>query len=206
MSERARRQSRRQTRVELHRSLSGAGRAWVMEVWQAAQVRAANPLLLGPLTTAVGTNFVESHAAGQRLGGKEAKDALFTVIKTGYASRAVLVGPTIQPSLDASSFRIAAPFDGDQLANDSAAVGELREVVRSIASTGFDSVMTLPREVWTSYVAIATLRLQRQLASSTVTWRELHRETIEGLLRYGYVLRCLDEALDGSPKPRADAG
>jgi len=175
-------------------------------VWQAAERVVRDPSLLSPLTTALGVSFVERCAAEEGLEGDEAHRALLAVIKTGYASRAVLASPTSQPSLDPSSFRIDAPLDVEQIADDAAALGELIDQLQSIASAGFDSVMTLPRDVWTAYVALATMQLQHELASSTLTWRELGRERIEGLLRYGYVLRCLDEVPDGSPERRDDDG
>jgi hypothetical protein len=206
MRERGRRQSRRRTRVELRRSLSADGRAWVTEVWQAAEDLARDPSLLGSLTSALAVGFIERYAATEEPEAEDTQRSLFAVIKTGYASRTVLVGPTSQPSLEASSFRIDEPFDVEQVANDAGALGQLIDRVRSIASADFDSVMTLPRDVWSAYVAIATMQLQRDLASSTLTWRQLDRETVGGLLRYGYVLACLDEALDGSPKPRGDDG
>jgi hypothetical protein len=204
MRERVRRQSRRRTRVQLHRSLSADGRAWVNEVWQAGQRVAADPALLSPLTSLVARSVAQGCAAALRLDSEGAQLALLAAIKIGYASRAVLVSPTNQPSIEASSFRIAAPIDVEQAANDTDAREELIDVVRSIASDSFDSVMTLPREVWSAYVAVAAMELQENLSSNTssLSWRELDRDTIEGLLRYGYVLRCLDEALDRSPDRR----
>ena len=117
----------------------------------------------------------------------------------GYASRTVLVSPTQQPPFDPASFTLDASLDVEQIANDTAVVGELTERVRSIAFDDFHSVMTLPPDIWAGYVALATMPLQRNLASSTLPGRELSKERIERMLRYGYVLRCLDEALDGEP-------
>jgi hypothetical protein len=68
--------------------------------------------------------------------------------------------------------------------------------VQGIAVEGFDRVMTLPAEVWGGFVAVAAMRLQRRLTAGPLTWRELTRPRIEAMLRYGYVLACLDEALD----------
>ena len=59
--------------------------------------------------------------------------------------------------------------------------------------------MTLPPEVWRGYVATATMKQQRRLTSPELPWNWLGRERIETLLRYGYVLRCVDEALDAEP-------
>ncbi len=75
--------------------------------------------------------------------------------------------------------------------------------VRAIASERFDSAMTLPAEVWRSYVATAAMKLQGQLAAGkTLTWKEFTRSRIELMLRYGYVLRCLDETLGTEPERR----
>jgi hypothetical protein len=114
----------------------------------------------------------------------------------------VLVGPTEQPSLKPAAFELGARADVARIAADPAAVNNLLDPVRRIASERFESVMTLPPEVWTGYVATATMKLQRQLTSRALTWRELGREQIETMLRYGYVLRCLDEALHAEPALR----
>src|SRR5438270_298065 len=76
---------------------------------------------------------------------------------------------------------------------------------RGIAGERFDSVMTLPPEMWSGYMAVATNKLQRQLTSKTLTWRDLGRDRLETMLRFGYVLRCLDEALDAEPVLRESA-
>jgi hypothetical protein len=204
MRGRARRQSRRRTRFELHRSLTADGATWVKEVWQAAESVCARLSLLSPLTNALGMSFADSYAAAELLEGEEIQQAFFAVMMAGYASRTVLVSPTQQPPFDPASFTLDASLDVEQIANDTAVVGELTERVRSIAFDDFDSVMTLPPGIWAGYVALATMRLQRNLASSTLPGRELSKERIERMLRYGYVLRCLDEALDGEPQLRED--
>jgi hypothetical protein len=202
MKGRARRQSRRRTRFELHRSLTADGAAWVKEVWQAVESVFARLSLLSPLTNALGLSFAGRYADRERLDGDETRQALFAVMMAGYASRMVLVSPTQQPPFDSASLALDASLDVEQIANDTAVVGELTDRVSSTASDAFDSVMTLPRDIWAGYVALATMRLQRDLASSTLPGRELSKERIERMLRYGYVLRCLDEALDGEPQLR----
>jgi hypothetical protein len=49
------------------------------------------------------------------------------------------------------------------------------------------------------------MKLQGQLASGKkLSWQVLTRTRIEQMLRYGYVMRCLDEALGAEPEPRGD--
>ena len=67
--------------------------------------------------------------------------------------------------------------------------------------------MSLPPEVWSAFVATATQKLQRRFSSDNnkqLTWRELSRQRVERMLKYGYVLRCLDETLDAEPKYRGN--
>jgi hypothetical protein len=91
--------------------------------------------------------------------------------------------------------------DVEQIGGDPAAIKRLADPVRTLATEKFETVMTLPQEVWSSYVATAANKLQRQLQKE-ITWRELGRDRIERMLRYGYVLRCLDEAIDAGPVAR----
>jgi len=197
--ERERRQSGRLTKRELRQSLSGPGRKWVKEVWQAAARTAGDMNRLSPLTTVLGTRLVESYAAAERLGGGEIQRALRIALVAGYASRVVLAEPTEQPSVGPSAFQLGARSDAERIAGDGATVNRLVDPVHRIASERFESVMRLPPEVWSGYVVTATMKLQSQLATKTLTWHHLGRERIEQMLRYGYVLRCLDEALDAEP-------
>jgi hypothetical protein len=199
-----RRQTLRRTRVELHHSFTRDGREWIKEMWQAAEGILARLTELSPLTTVLGSGSADSYAAAEHLEGDEIRHAFFDVIMAGYASRIVLAKAMEQPDLDLSSLPLDAPVDVARIARDTAAVGELIRSVRTIAMADFDSVMTLPPEVWGGYVAMATMRVQHDLASSTLTWRDLSRERIDQLLRYGYVLRSLDEMLDEEPELRED--
>jgi hypothetical protein len=173
-------------------------------MWQAAEGILARLTELSPLTTVLGNGSADSYAAAEHLEGDEIRHAFFDVIMAGYASRIVLAKAMEQPDLDLSSLPLDAPVDVARIARDTAAVGELIRSVRTIAMADFDSVMTLPPEVWGGYVAMATMRVQHDLASSTLTWRDLSRERIDQLLRYGYVLRSLDEMLDEEPELRED--
>lgn len=179
--------------------MSRRGRKWVREVWDATARTAAELESLSPLTTPLGNRLVERFAAGERLEGDEIQRALRIALVAGYACRGVIVGPTKQPSLRRSAFSLGPRADPKQLGGDPHAVGQLLEPVRRIANDRFESVMNLPTEVWTGYVAMAANKLQRQLTSKTLTWRQFSRPRIETMLRYGYVLRCLDEALGAEP-------
>lgn len=199
-NERERRQSGRLTRRELKQTLSRGGRKWVKEVWQAATRTSGDLNRLSPVTTPLGNRLVESYAAAEDLAGGEIQRALRIATVAGYATRVAVAGPTEQPSVRPSAFGLGGHADMDRLANDP---DRLLDPVRAIASERFESVMTLPPEVWKSYVAWAAMKLQGQLTSGKeLSWQVLQRSRIELMLRYGYVLRCLDEALDMEPEVR----
>jgi hypothetical protein len=198
--ERERRQSGRLTRRELKQTLSRGGRKWVKEVWQAAARASGEMNRLSPVTTPLGNRLVESYAAAEQLSGGEIQRALRIATVAGYATRMVVAEPTEQPSLPPSAFQLGAHPDPERLADDTT---RLMDPVRTIASERFESVMTLPSEVWTSYVATAAMKLQAQLAAGKeLSWQVLSRSRIELMLRYGYVLRCLDEVLGAEPGDR----
>jgi hypothetical protein len=197
---RERRQSGRMTRRELKQTLSRGGRKWVREVWQAAARASGDLNRLSQVTTPLGNRLVESYAASERLAGGEIHRALRIATVAGYATRVVVAGPTDQPSLRPSAFGLGAHPDVERLAADP---DHLLDPVRTIATDQFESVMTLPAEVWTSYVATAAMKLQGQLASGKeISWQVLTRSRIEQMLRYGYVMRCLDEAVGAEPELR----
>lgn len=190
------------TRRELNKTLARDGRKWVRQVWEAASGAAAELDALSPLTTVLGNRLVEDYAAANDLPGEEIQRALRIVIVTGYGTRIVLVTPTEQPRLRPAAFHLGRRADAEQIAGDAAAVKRLLEDVRAMATDPWDSVISLPREVWTGYEATAAMKLQRQLTTQSLTWRELSRERIETMLRYGYVLCCLDETIGAEPVVR----
>jgi hypothetical protein len=198
--ERERRQSGRLTRRELKQTLSRPGRKWVREVWKASAGASGGMNRLSPVTTPLGNRLVESYTASERLAGGEIQRALRIATVAGYATRVVIAEPTEQPSLPPSAVGLGAHPDLDRLAADPT---RLLDPVRAIATNRFESVMTLPSEVWTSYVATAAMKLQGQLASGKeLSWQVLTRSRIERMLRYGYVMRCLDELLGAEPEVR----
>lgn len=187
------------TRRELQKTLARDGRKWVRELWKAASGMAADLDALSPLTTVVGNRLVEEYA---KKAGPELQRALRIVIVAGYATRIVLVEPTKQPRLRPAAFHLGRRPSAEQVAGDAHAVGRLLDDVRTIASDRWDSVMSLPAQVWSGYEALATHQLQRQLGTKTLTWQQLGRDQVETMLRYGYVLCCLDEAIDAEPVVR----
>jgi hypothetical protein len=180
---RERRQSPRLTKRELRQSLSGPARKWLRGVWQASERFSDQLERLSPVTSPAASTLIDQYMAEHKLDGEELRHALFLTLVAGYSTRVVLVEPTGQPGLDPGSL----------------AIDELEDRVRAIAADGFESVMTLPSEVWKGYVATATMQQQQRLTSKTLPWYGLGRERVETLLRWGYVLRCVDEALDRGP-------
>jgi hypothetical protein len=181
--------------MELHR-LSADGRKWVKELWETAEESSQQPSLLSPLANAIETAMAESYAASEALEGPNVHDALGVVMRIGYATRAAVAVPTEQPALSADALGLDRASELQPAADLRQAVQQLLDPVRTIAVEEFESVMALPELVWAAYGSTATRELQRSLGSSLASWRDLSRERIELLLRYGYVLRCLDEALD----------
>jgi hypothetical protein len=177
--------------MQLRHTLSSDGRAWVNEVWTTVDALCSKPLV-SPTLIKLGARLSESYAAREELQGKEIREALFAVITPGYASRAVLARSTELPLLDSS----LVPSAPSNLKRDKAATAELIGALETLAGEDFESVMTLPRELWAAYVSLAAMHLQERLVSSTLTWHELSAERIEAMLRHGYVLRCLDETFE----------
>jgi hypothetical protein len=175
--------------MQLKHTLSSDGRAWVNEVWAAVDGLCSKPLTSQTLLK-LGPRLCDRYAAAEKVEGQEVREAFFSVITAGYASRAVLAGPTEQPDLDISSLPLRSTPQYDE-----AAIAE----VESVASDDFRSVMTLPREMWAAYASLATMHLQERLTSSSLTWHRLSAERIETMLRHGYLLRSLDESLERTP-------
>jgi hypothetical protein len=179
--------------MQLHRALSSEGRKWVREVWQATQDVRGQHSLLGPVATALETSIADAYAASEGLEGQELSEALRSVMRIGYAARTVLGSAMDQLSLDWAALGLDLPTRPPLDAGEQSAAGDLVISVERIANQDFHTVMTLPEDVWAAYVALATREVQRTVASGSISWRDLGFERVEGLLRHGYVLRCLDE-------------
>jgi hypothetical protein len=177
------------------RRLSRAGKKWVKEVWTAADEMAHQDLPISSLAAATADGIVQSNGATQESDADHAHLARLGVIRVGYATRVVLAGSGEQPSADPMWFGLADDRAIEPAPSDSAAVSQVVDTVRRIARIQFASAMTLLDEVWAAYVATATRELQGSQASGSVSWRELSPDVIDELLRWGYLLRCLDEAL-----------
>jgi hypothetical protein len=180
-----------------------------MDAWQAAQGIFTQLSLLSPATNVLGLAFAKSFAATEQLDAEEIEHAFFVVMMAGYATRTVFAETVGQPSIDPDALPISKPedgtFDSEAIAGDGEAVRALADPVGALAFTEFGRVMTLPPDVWAGYVSMATLQLQANVASSTLPWKQFEKERIEGMLRYGYVLRCLDEVLGAEPVLREDS-
>jgi hypothetical protein len=175
--------------MQLKHTLSSEGRAWVGEVWAAADGLCSKPLI-SPTLIKLGPRLCDRYAAAENVEGEEIREAFFSVVTAGYASRGVLAGPTEQPGLDISSLPLPSNPQYEE-----AAMAE----VESVASDNFESVMTLPKELWAAYLSLAVMHLQERLTSSTLSWYQLSAQRIETMLRHGYLLRCLDESLERTP-------
>jgi hypothetical protein len=198
------RQSLRKTRAELHRSLSVDEREFVMDWLVAAENIFTQITLLSPMTTLLGLTFAESMTEQP---GFEAADAtsMFVVMIAGYGSRAALGAFETPPALAREMLPFEAAkdpaWDMSQVSQDKASIlRSLAKPVGSLAFSDFASVMALPAELWAGYVSLATMQLQRNLRRHTRDWRSYDLERVDGLMRYGYVLRCIDEAYGGEPE------
>lgn len=200
MKAREKRQSWRRTNRELH-VLSRAGRGWVKALWQTSSAMADEDPRLGALATAVTAAIARSSGASAESDAAELDQARSVVIRAGYATRGVLARSTEQPPLREHRLGLPAGLDLRGAPDDPAAVDAATDAVRNLAASDFHSVMTLPPEVWEAYVVTATRAFQRALVSGSVGWRDLGRPIVDELLRCGYVLCCLDEALDQRAQP-----
>ncbi|HTX11189.1 MAG TPA: hypothetical protein VME22_21380 [Solirubrobacteraceae bacterium] len=171
------------TRRELRKTLSGSGRKWLKGVWEAAERYTLRLSSLSRVTSPLATTLIDDYMAKLNLAGEETRRAFFVTLVAGYSTRAVLAEPTEQPRL-----KPVPPKDD-----------ELEDRVKAIAGERFSSVMTLPPEVWSSYVATAAMKRQKWLTGHKLPWYVLSRERVETLLRWGYALRCLDEAYSAEP-------
>ena len=146
----------------------------------------------------LGTNSIETEAR------------LLIVVRAGYSLRAeahrfvAYAQPLDVSSLDSDSIvRLAArPVDEERVgaivlrddAHDVVAQLEpVGEVIREFAEERFPAIASVEPAFWNGVVSLATHQLQKNLGK----W--LHSELTESLLRWGFALRAMDEALGIGP-------
>jgi hypothetical protein len=80
---------------------------------------------------------------------------------------------------------------------DVEALQSVFEYVTVIADSRFDEVVSVNPSVWDACVALATYQLQKHAQETRLVrnGRTLSALMVESLLRFGFVARCLDEAL-----------
>ena len=200
-----RRQTLRKTRSELQQSLDEGDRELVMEAWSATERVFTRLRSLSPLTTLLGRAFAAGYADGKRLKGEEAGLTFFMVMFAGYATRTLFLDSIGQPLLDPHAppldRLVGREFDYQDPDGNVEAVELLRDPVFHLALSDFGSVMNLSPDLWAGYISLATMQLQANFKSRAVPSRYLDSETVDGMVRYGYVLRCVDEALGAEPDP-----
>lgn len=176
-----------------------------MESWSATERVFRELRSLSPLTTLLGRAFAAGYAESKRLRGEEVPLTFFAVMLAGYAARSLFVDIIGQPLLDPHTppldQLVGRDYDYEDPDTNVAAIELLRDPVFQLVFADFGTVMTLSPELWAGYISLATMQLQANLKSRAVPARYLDRECIEGMLRYGYVLRCVDEALGAEPDP-----
>jgi hypothetical protein len=65
------------------------------------------------------------------------------------------------------------------------------QAVNALTNERFEEIVSVGPDRWNALVSLATYQLQK----NTPRGRKLHRDAVEMALRYGFVLRALDEAL-----------
>jgi hypothetical protein len=145
------------------------------------------------------------------IGGDSHRAApLWIAVRAGYSLRTILeqfaspVSALDVTALDRDAIVGLARTTADDLidsllAGDQAVHAVLDPVVSVVSTyteTEFDAVASVEPVLWDGLLQVATYQLQRSLG------RVFDVETAEPVLRYGFVLRALDEAL-GLPSPYA---
>lgn len=179
-----------------------------METWAATESIFTELRSLSPLTTLLGRSFAASYADTRGLREEDASLTFFALMLAGYAARVLfqevfgqpLLNPYEEPldGLQGRNFDLQDPVGN---ANAREAVEQLADPAVNIALAAFEAVMTLPPDFWAGFISLATMQLQKNFRSRAVRARYLDRECIEGMIRYGYVLRCVDEAIRAEPEP-----
>jgi hypothetical protein len=194
----ARRQSRGKTRLAL-RSLDVADRKRVIEWWSLAEQRMKTDEgdLSAPSEAVAMSRFIDM------VGDAYRAVPLLMAVRAGYSLRTVLeLFGSIASPLDVSVLNrdgivglASIPADDlidSLLAGDDevhALLDPVASLVATYAESAFDLVASFEPEFWDGLLQVATYQLQQNLG------RVFDVETAEPVLRYGFVLRALDEAL-----------
>lgn len=194
----ARRQTRARTRRAL-RALDGDDRQRVFDWWTLAERR---------MKTTEGDPSPPSEAVGmsamiQMVGNPQRAVPLWIAVRAGYSLRTFVgrFAPRVLPldvsvlNSDAIVALAGTPADDlidSFLAGDEdlhAALDPVARLLAIYAETEFDAVASVEPAFWDGLLQVATYQLQQNLG------RVFDVETAEPVLRYGFVLRALDEAL-----------
>ena len=182
-------------------------------VWQWWQL-AADRLQAGPketswLTATIMVQMTLGYEANH--GPRVPAVAYALATRTGYGLR-MFVGRFAAPrpldvsSIDPESVATLATFPMDDEAGMLVGVTDedealLMPIVVLISDTAeqtplFTEVVSVEPAIWNACVEVSVDRLQAELTQRGVIRRarDLKPEVIESFLRYGFVLRCLDEA------------
>ncbi len=194
----ARRQSRGKTRRAL-RSLDVADRERVIDWWMLAEQR-MNTDQGDPSTP---SEAVAMSALIEMVGDTPRAAPLWLAVRAGYSLR-TFVGlfASMAWPLDVSVLNrdgivgLACTPANDLLDSLLAGEEDIRALLDPVASlvatyteSAFDAVASVEPEFWDGLLQVATYQLQHNLG------RVFDVETAEPVLRYGFVLRALDEAL-----------
>jgi hypothetical protein len=198
---------------QVHRSLDEHDRERVLEWWKLAEerfktVRGDPSWLTGYLAMVHAIGFAASS------GSEAPPPATIVTTRVGYALRAFVDRFAVREPLDVSTIdrnavatlasRTRDP-KADILANDDISGTDaelLRPIGTLVAQTSiegerFRAVVSVEPPFWNACVSIATYQIQKSVRQVALVrgGRQLDDDMTEGLLRYGFVLRCLDEAL-----------
>lgn len=205
----ARRQTRGRTRRAL-RALEVADRQRVLDWWSLAEQR---------MKTSDGDPSVPAEAVGmstliELVGHPDRAVPLWIAARAGYSLRfyvgqfAARVRPLDVSLLDRERIVALASTPADDLcdallAGDDDVHGALHpaaSLVSTYAETEFEAIASIEPAFWYGLLQVATYQLQQNLG------RVFDAETVEPVLRFGFVLGALDEALGlASPEDRHSA-
>jgi hypothetical protein len=203
----ARRHSLRKARRQLHTLLDSEGRELVMDWWSEAEERftthSGDPSWL--------TDFLANAYVFSELGEEPTgPEAYLMAIRAGYSLRTLLPGYAAPAPMDVSMIDAAAlstvasrprengipalePDDADVLV-------ALSYLVIETVQERFGEVASVGPDFWDAVVSLATYKLQSNIQSLGLGKASaFDADTVDAFLRYGFVLRCLDEALGIEP-------